>query len=57
MQGKGKKRYKRKNKRYDPRGAYSQDLSETGPREYPGGSHLQDTRYADMAPKLVLVFI
>lgn len=48
-----KKKYKKKPKRYDGRGAYSAEpSSEHGiPREMPGGSHYQDARYADMAPK------
>lgn len=45
-----KKRNKRKNKRYDSRGVYSQELNEHS-RDYPGGSNYPDNRYQDMAPK------
>lgn len=42
---------KKKQKRYE-RGAFAPDASGDGvAREMPGGSHYQDARYADMAPK------
>ncbi|KAF5293671.1 hypothetical protein FQA39_LY03156 [Lamprigera yunnana] len=46
------KKNKKKHKRYE-RGSYGPDAgNEHGiPREIPSGSHFQDARYADMAPK------
>lgn len=47
-----KQKNKKKHKRYE-RGSYGPDAgNEHGiPREMPSGSHYQDARYADMAPK------
>ncbi|KAK5641503.1 hypothetical protein RI129_010050 [Pyrocoelia pectoralis] len=46
-----KLKHKKKQKRYE-RGAFGPDATGDGiARDMPGGSHYQDTRYADMAPK------
>lgn len=48
--GKYNKKKVKKGRR-DERGVPVPSGDHEVPRDYPGGSHLQDTRYADMAPK------